>query len=56
VFTIGPNAEEAVKAAVMVEEVARTSWLALQLGHPEEIPPEIVEALHRRYKSQYGQR
>jgi L-ribulose-5-phosphate 4-epimerase len=56
VFTIGPTAEEAVKAAVMVEEVARTSWLALQLGHPEEIPPEIVEALHRRYKSQYGQR
>jgi len=56
VFTIGPTAEEAVKAAVMVEEVARTSWLALQLGHPEEIPPEIVEALHRRYKSHYGQR
>jgi L-ribulose-5-phosphate 4-epimerase len=56
VFTIGPTADEAVQAAVMVEEVARTSWLALQLGHPEEIPPEIVEALHRRYKNQYGQR
>lgn len=56
VFTIGPTADEAVQAAVMVEEVARTSWLALQLGHPEEIPPEIVEALHRRYRNQYGQR
>lgn len=56
VFTIGPTADEAVQAAVMVEEVARTSWLALQLGHPEEIPAEIVEALHHRYRDQYGQR
>jgi L-ribulose-5-phosphate 4-epimerase len=55
VFTIGRTALEAVKAAVMVEEVARTSWLALQLGHPEEIPPEAVAALHRRYRNEYGQ-
>ena len=40
----------------MVEDVARTSWLALQLGHPEEIPAETVAALHHRYRSQYGQR
>ena len=32
VFTIGPTAEAAVKAAVMVEDVARTSWLALAAG------------------------
>jgi L-ribulose-5-phosphate 4-epimerase len=56
VFTIGPTAEAAVKAAVMVEDVARTSWLALQLGHPEEIPAETVAALHHRYQSKYGQR
>jgi L-ribulose-5-phosphate 4-epimerase len=56
VFTLGPTADEAVKAAVMVEDVARTSWLALQLGHPEEIPAEIVAALHRRYQNHYGQR
>ena len=56
VFTIGPTAEAAVKAAVMVEDVARTSWLALQLGHPEEIPAETVAALHHRYQNQYGQR
>jgi L-ribulose-5-phosphate 4-epimerase len=56
VFTIGPTAEAAVKAAVMVEDVARTSWLALQLGHPEEIPAETVAALHQRYQSKYGQR
>ncbi|MCJ7513998.1 MAG: L-ribulose-5-phosphate 4-epimerase [Anaerolineales bacterium] len=56
VFTVGPTAEAAVKAAVMVEDVARTAWLALQLGHPEEIPAETVTALHRRYKDYYGQK
>ncbi len=56
VFTLGSTADDAVKAAVMVEDVARTSWLALQLGHPEEIPAEAVAALHHRYQSKYGQR
>ncbi|HET6312679.1 MAG TPA: L-ribulose-5-phosphate 4-epimerase, partial [Chloroflexia bacterium] len=34
VFTIGKNAEAAVKAAVMTEDNARSVWLALQLGTP----------------------
>jgi L-ribulose-5-phosphate 4-epimerase len=55
VFTIGPTAEAAVKAAVMTENVARTVWLALQLGQPEEIPPEDVAKLHYRYTHVYGQ-
>jgi L-ribulose-5-phosphate 4-epimerase len=55
VFTIGPTAEAAVKAAVMVEDVARTVWLALQLGQPDEIAPEDVAKLHRRYTRDYGQ-
>jgi L-ribulose-5-phosphate 4-epimerase len=55
VFTIGPTAEAAVKAAVMVEDAARTVWLALQLGQPEEIPPEDVAKLHHRYTHVYGQ-
>jgi L-ribulose-5-phosphate 4-epimerase len=55
VFTIGPTAEAAVKAAVMVEDVARTVWLALQLGQPDEIAPEDVARLHRRYTRDYGQ-
>jgi len=55
VFTIGPTAEAAVKSAVMVEDVARTVWLALQLGQPEEIPPEDVAKLHHRYTHVYGQ-
>jgi L-ribulose-5-phosphate 4-epimerase len=55
VFTIGPTAEAAVKAAVMVEDAARTVWLALQLGQPEEIPSEDVAKLHHRYTHVYGQ-
>ena len=55
VFTIGKTAEAAVKAAVMVEDVARTVWLALQLGQPDEIPPEDVAKLHHRYMHVYGQ-
>ena len=55
VFTIGPTAPAAVKAAVMVEDVARTVWIALQLGQPDEIPPEDVAKLHHRYTHDYGQ-
>lgn len=55
VFTVGPNAKAAVKAAVMAEDVARTTWYALQLGTPEEIAPEDVAKLHYRYTHVYGQ-
>ena len=33
-FTIGKDARDAVKAAVMVEDVARTVHIARQLGEP----------------------
>ncbi|MFH1085820.1 MAG: L-ribulose-5-phosphate 4-epimerase, partial [Chloroflexota bacterium] len=56
VFTIGSSAMAAVKAAVMTEDVARTVYYALQLGQPNEIPPEEVARAHRRYVEQYGQR
>ncbi len=56
VFTVGPNAEAAVKAAVMTEDNAATVWLALQIGTPDVIPAEDVDRLHRRYKTVYGQR
>ena len=55
VFTIGRSAEAAVKAAVMVEDVARTVWYALQIGQPDEISPEAVAKLHYRYTHVYGQ-
>ena len=55
VFTVGPTPRAAVKAAVMVENVAKTVWLALQLGQPEEIPAEEVARARRRYVEEYGQ-
>jgi L-ribulose-5-phosphate 4-epimerase len=55
VFTIGKDATAAVKAAVMTEENAKTVWLAMQIGQPDEIPPEDVEKLHHRYMHVYGQ-
>jgi len=55
VFTIGKTVEAAVKAAIMTEEVARSVWLALQIGIPDEIPPEDVAKLHERYTMVYGQ-
>ncbi|MBN2449389.1 MAG: L-ribulose-5-phosphate 4-epimerase [Lentisphaeria bacterium] len=55
VFTVGKTAETAVKAAIMTEGNARTVWLALQLGIPDEIPAEDVARLHHRYTHVYGQ-
>lgn len=55
VFTVGKNAQSAVKAAVMTEDNARTVWLAMQIGVPDEIPPEDVAKLHHRYTHVYGQ-
>jgi L-ribulose-5-phosphate 4-epimerase len=55
VFTVGPDATAAVKAAVMTEDVAATVWAALQLGQPDRLPDDVVEQLHRRYTGAYGQ-
>jgi L-ribulose-5-phosphate 4-epimerase len=55
VFTVGKNAEAAVKAAVMTEDVARTVWLARALGTPDAISEEDVAKLHHRYTRVYGQ-
>ncbi|MFP7695749.1 L-ribulose-5-phosphate 4-epimerase [Trueperella sp. LYQ143] len=54
-FTIGKNAEAAVKAAAMCEEVARTVAIAYQLGDPIPIPPEKIASLYDRYQNVYGQ-
>jgi L-ribulose-5-phosphate 4-epimerase len=56
VFTVGPTARAAVKAAVMTEDVAATVFLALQLGTPDVIPEDDVAKLHDRYMNVYGQR
>lgn len=55
VFTVGKNAEAAVKAAVMTEDVAATVWLAMQMGEPLKISDEDIAKLHHRYTYVYGQ-
>jgi L-ribulose-5-phosphate 4-epimerase len=55
VFTIGGTAHDAVKAAVMCEDVARTVHIARAYGDPPPLTPDQVDALHRRYKDHYGQ-
>jgi L-ribulose-5-phosphate 4-epimerase len=55
VFTIGKTPEAAVKTAVMVEDVARTVYYALQIGQPDEIPAAEIARAHRRYLDEYGQ-
>lgn len=54
-FTIGSTAKDAVKAAVMVEDVARTVHLARQGGPLVPIPPEAIDLLFDRYQNVYGQ-
>ena len=56
VFTVGASPRDAVKAAVMVEDVARTVHIARQLGEPLPIPQEAVDRLFDRYQNVYGQR
>ncbi|MGF7398523.1 L-ribulose-5-phosphate 4-epimerase [Thermoanaerobacterium thermosaccharolyticum] len=55
VFTIGNTPEAALKAAVMVEDTAKTVHLALLLGTPDVIPDEEVKRAHERYMTKYGQ-
>ena len=55
-FTVGKNAEAAVKAAVMVEEVARTVATAQLLGDPVPVAQDHIDALYQRYQNVYGQR
>lgn len=55
VFTIGKDAKDAVKAAVMCEDVARTVHYARQLGEPKPIAQADIDALFDRYQNVYGQ-
>lgn len=54
-FTIGVNAKDAVKAAVMVEDVARTVHHAREAGPLIPIPQEAIDSLYSRYQNVYGQ-
>jgi len=55
VFTIGKDAKDAVKAAVMCEDVARTVHIAKQGGELVPISTENIDRLFDRYQNVYGQ-
>jgi len=54
-FTIGKDAKDAVMAAVMCEDVARTVHIARQGGELVPIPQEAIDSLFDRYQNVYGQ-
>jgi len=54
-FTVGVTARDAVKAAVMCEDAARTVHIARQGGALIPLPPETIDALYARYQNVYGQ-
>lgn len=55
VFTIGKDAKDAVKAAVMCEDVARTVHIAKQGGELIPIEQSAIDSLFDRYQNVYGQ-
>jgi L-ribulose-5-phosphate 4-epimerase len=55
VFTFDVTPAKALKAAVMVEDVARTLWLSRQLAPLRAIPDDEVQKWWTRYHSTYGQ-
>jgi L-ribulose-5-phosphate 4-epimerase len=54
-FTVGRDARSAVKAAVMVEDVARTVHIGRQLGTLDRLDGNDVTLLFDRYQNVYGQ-
>jgi L-ribulose-5-phosphate 4-epimerase len=55
VFTLGATPRDAIKAAVMCEDVARTAHLAHTLGQPVPMAQADIDALYDRYQNVYGQ-
>ena len=55
VFSFDRTPRLALKAAVMVEDTARTLWLARQLGPLHPLPEAETRKWWDRYHSSYGQ-
>jgi L-ribulose-5-phosphate 4-epimerase len=55
VFTIGKSGKDALKAAVMCEDAAKSVSIAMQVGEPKRLSDEVIDALFNRYQNVYGQ-
>ena len=56
VFAWGASPAAALKAAIMAEDVAKTVWLAMQVGKPIPMSTEEAEKWFDRYQNRYGQK
>jgi len=56
VFTIGSSPQQATKMAVEVEEIAKTTHLAMQRGQPIVLTSSQIEQMEDLYQNVYGQR
>lgn len=54
-FTIGKNVNEALQAAIFLEETAKVLIMSRILGEPQPIPESMVKILHKNYNEKYGQ-
>jgi len=55
VFAFDATPRDALKAAVMVEDVAKTVHLAMLKGQVHPLPPQEIEKWYDRYHTTYGQ-
>ena len=63
VFTIGTSAKSAMKKAVMVEDIAKTTYYAIKLSetqfsllpHPVTLTEKQIKSCYDRYQGTYGQ-
>lgn len=55
VFAWGATPRAALKAAIMTEDVAKTVFLAMQLGQPAALAPQEAQKWYDRYHGRYGQ-
>ena len=55
VFTIGPSARGRGQGRGHGRGHRRDVWAALQIGTPDILADDVVERLHRRYTTVYGQ-
>lgn len=54
-FTIGKNVNEALQAAIFLEEIAKVLIMSKILGEPQTIPGSMINILHKNYTEKYGQ-
>lgn len=55
VFCLDSSLRTALRAAVMVEEVAKTCYLARTIGNPQPLPDSELQRQHAFYTDRYGQ-